>query len=132
MKLYSSVCAVDAVFDGMSCAFFEQLDDFSLWMNLKQNVSAQTAEQWKILGDAIFAQFPASVCEARKAGLDNATRFFEFVFAFPEVARRNRQRLNSLLRDLELRLKNNRSDADFTVSEDELGKLLEQAKKYAV
>lgn len=132
MKLYASTKAIDDSFNGLAGSFWEQLDDFSMWTDLQKSVTAQTKQQREILGGAIFTLFPATVCTAKKAGLDNAKEFFDFVFMFPEVARQNRRQLCGLLRDLESRLKRNLSDDVFTVSEDDLHKLFEKAKAYDI
>lgn len=132
MDLYSSAKAIEEAFDGLSGSFFEQLDDYSLWTDLEKNVKAQTEKQAKILEDAIFTLFPATVCTAKELGLDNAKEFFDFVFAFPAVAHRNRQQLCGLLRDLEVRQKNNLSDDVFVLSKDELLQLFKKAKAYDI
>lgn len=132
MNVYSNANAIEAAFDEFACHFFEQLDDWSLWKDFNKCICTQTKAQKEVLANAIFTLFPATVYEAKNSGLDNAKEFFDFVFADPVIARRNRLRLCSLLRDLEVRQKNNLSDDQFRVSASDLQELFEKAKAYDI
>lgn len=131
MKLYSNAGSIDAAIEEFSWAF-EQLDDFLSWVDFKDSILVQTAEQKDILENAIFAVFPASVQEAKLSGFDSAKEFFDCLLICPDIVRQNRQRLSSLLRDLKTRQKNNLDDDLFKLSANDLQKLFKKVPAYDI
>ena len=116
LLLYDAVFSAEVAFYAKKQNFFESLGDFSLWKEIKIDLSKYTILQKEILSQEIFNCFPNSVYKANKVGLANATEFFEILAKYPELINRNKQYLCHLLNDLMRRDERGLGDGVFYVS----------------